>query len=766
MIVALFPLVATFAVYAFTAAPSIYPGDSPEFTTASHVLGIPHPPGYAHYVFLGKIGSLLPLGNIAFRLNLLSALGSALASAVFALLVFRWTGQAFTAVAGSLLMAFSVDLWAQSGSAEVYTIHVACLLLLLFLGEMADGGPSKDPEPGEDRRNRALYYSAAFLFGYALGIHYFILFALPGGLYLFARKLGLRTAAKSLDAAILAAVAGWVIFLLLPLRAATRPPLNWGDTFVPFNFFTHIFWSQYAGRPSLSFSWLRLAHRARDFVHLARMQWPWPVFLLLPPGGWFLWRKRRADLLPSIMLLIAVPAAATLYLLNDPSREIFEGISSNKFLSTYALFALLFTLGACQVWEWTAELCRRFPAASRRRATAGVLGFIFCALIAATLQRNWKSADRSSSLLLHAYSLNLIEPLPAASGLATEYDVPTFPLLYFRFVEELRPDVTVYGRSGILFQGDYNAAYSEKGEAAQERARKKIDDALARRYGGRMFFSNQVASFAPESGKPATPFGLLYASVGRPDDSSLPDLWSTRFLRALFRDTGRFLDHRNRELVSDMYRMSAESAIARSDLRTGGELLAKSIEAAPDYYWINYYGGILRYRAWKDTPGAEALLLRAAEIIPSEEVYGMLGVMRYETGDIPSALRYFRMALDINPEHVPSLMNSAECHIAEGNPARAEELIREALKVDPGEPNAWLRLGQVQGNNGKFSEAERSFSRAIELSPTNGEAFFLRAVSRMGAGKKEEAASDLREAAKLSPGKREFYERLTGRKSG
>ncbi|MBI2856242.1 MAG: DUF2723 domain-containing protein, partial [Chloroflexi bacterium] len=53
--------------------------DMGEFALSSHALGIGHNTGYPLYMMLGKLFTFLPLGDIAFRVNLMSAVFAALA---------------------------------------------------------------------------------------------------------------------------------------------------------------------------------------------------------------------------------------------------------------------------------------------------------------------------------------------------------------------------------------------------------------------------------------------------------------------------------------------------------------------------------------------------------------------------------------------------------------------------------------------------------------------------------------------------------------
>ncbi|MBN1383999.1 MAG: DUF2723 domain-containing protein, partial [Elusimicrobia bacterium] len=82
----------SFAVYLATLCPTVYVGDSGEFATAAYTLGITHPPGYPLYVILGKIFTIIiPFGNIAYRVNLMSAFFGALTCALVYLIVRNFT---------------------------------------------------------------------------------------------------------------------------------------------------------------------------------------------------------------------------------------------------------------------------------------------------------------------------------------------------------------------------------------------------------------------------------------------------------------------------------------------------------------------------------------------------------------------------------------------------------------------------------------------------------------------------------------------------
>jgi hypothetical protein len=72
--------------YLWTLAPTVTLVDSGEQIVAARFLGVAHPPGFPLYLILAHLFSLIPIGNIAFRINLASAFFAALASGMLTLI--------------------------------------------------------------------------------------------------------------------------------------------------------------------------------------------------------------------------------------------------------------------------------------------------------------------------------------------------------------------------------------------------------------------------------------------------------------------------------------------------------------------------------------------------------------------------------------------------------------------------------------------------------------------------------------------------------
>ena len=113
--------------------------DGGDLVTAAAVGGVPHPTGYPVYLLLAKLFQVIPIGSLAYRTNLLSAVCMTFASVVLYTLVVqnlvaRGTHQ--PQVAG-LVAGFAFGLaplvWSQSVITEVYALHALLVAILLFL---------------------------------------------------------------------------------------------------------------------------------------------------------------------------------------------------------------------------------------------------------------------------------------------------------------------------------------------------------------------------------------------------------------------------------------------------------------------------------------------------------------------------------------------------------------------------------------------------------------------------------------------------------
>ena len=152
--------VVALACYMRTLAPDILFGDSAEYQTLGYTLGIAHSTGYPTYLLLAKLLTFIPLGTVAWRVNLLSALCGAGALVGLYFLIRQLTSGRAGAVLGCLALGTTYTLWSQSSIAETYSPAALCIVGIMLCLWHWQGDPLK--------RNLSLA-AACLLVG--IGIH-------------------------------------------------------------------------------------------------------------------------------------------------------------------------------------------------------------------------------------------------------------------------------------------------------------------------------------------------------------------------------------------------------------------------------------------------------------------------------------------------------------------------------------------------------------------------------------------------------------------
>ena len=133
LLIALLLGIAALALYIRTLAPSLLWGDSAEFQTLSYTLGMTHPSGYMTQIMLGKLFTYIPVGNIAYRVNLMSAFFGALAVAETYLIIRLLGGRRVAGISASILLMLTEGFWWRALLAESYAPAAGMLATIWLL---------------------------------------------------------------------------------------------------------------------------------------------------------------------------------------------------------------------------------------------------------------------------------------------------------------------------------------------------------------------------------------------------------------------------------------------------------------------------------------------------------------------------------------------------------------------------------------------------------------------------------------------------------
>jgi len=431
--VALLLFVACMACYCLTLAPTItweHDGvDSGDLITAAYTLGIAHPPGYPLFTLLGKLFTLLPIGGIAYRVNLMSVVLAASTVSVVFCTILQLAPQRIDALstvviaaASALLLAFSRVFWSQAIIAEVYSLNALLVALAVFFTTLYW-------RKGETR----WVYALALALGLGLSNHFSCLLLVPGVLFLILRRGRLRGTVGLGMAALF--LAGLSTYLYLPLSSTRHPPVDWGGPHT----WSGFWWTVSAQIYREYVFGLPVAHlpaRLGSWLSMSAAQFTWLGFALGLVGIWDLWEEEREWLLFSLISFGVVVLYSVTYNTTD---------SYVYLIPSYLLFATWMARGASYlmteaVVPWASKGRDAVSSTSR---PIWLLTLPLLLLPMLVLGANLRNLDLSNHGEAYEYAATVFAQVPADAVVIAGTDAHVFSLWYLLYVEAAAPEAAV-----------------------------------------------------------------------------------------------------------------------------------------------------------------------------------------------------------------------------------------------------------------------------------------------------------------------------------
>jgi hypothetical protein len=474
-------------IYLSTVSPTVNFIDSGELITALHEPGIVHPPGYPLYTLMGYVVSRVLPGEVAWRVNALSAFWGAVGvGTMYALLLHtvaytRWRNRPGSAVPpaarrtsrrgqpqkvtpqneephfrvdmttllsaliAACLLGAASTFWNRSIQAKMYTLHYFFMLLILLLAVAYRWAYERRAE----REAGRLLVILALTFGLSLTNHLMTSLLVPGVLVLLSAggdwRLRLRVALSRWKLALPALLLPLLLYAYLPIRSSQDPVMNWGT---PSNF--PDFWRHVRGWQYTAYFLTDVELSIMRLWGFATSQWvwlTWIVLLLAVGAGALLARANSPIFYATLLTALLTMGFGVAY-----------GISEIEPYQVPLYAMLLIWLGNAPPLLDRLPTSGTGPGGRQTNGTeprplygaiaAGVLGLI--ALLSVFLQypRQNHSNDRLAELSV-VNAFRYMEPNSIV--LTDHWDFFFSPGYYLQQVRSMRPDVTVIDKSLVKY---------------------------------------------------------------------------------------------------------------------------------------------------------------------------------------------------------------------------------------------------------------------------------------------------------------------------
>jgi hypothetical protein len=441
------PVVLAFSlllIYLKSMAPGLtwanHGSDGGDLITAAATGGVAHPSGYPTYLFLAVLFQMFPVGSLAFRTNMMSALTAVAASELVYFLILKvisssiGTRSWLPGLAAAFTFGLSPLLWSQAVITEVYTLHAFFVMLILYLS-------IQDlPLLLSQKRTDCL---TGLVFGLAMGNHLTTILLLP---LLLPRvhfdKVHIFTGdTHSLDSAgfygktllrrLVWLGLGLLVYLTLPLRALKQLPVNWGNPGSLKGFVWLVSGSLYQDQLfALTFTmiWSRIQIVASMLI--GQFGIPGLVLGLI---GLIVFYKPSNLYRNTAWIFIVFSVFSIVYATED---------SFIYLIPAYLSFAIWIGLGISGLMEI------HLPKSYDPRL---ILSLIYIAYIFILAGTHWKQVDASQDMRAEQFSRDVLNQAPKNSIVFAKGDPAVFAIWYFHYALHDRPDLVVVATDLLAF---------------------------------------------------------------------------------------------------------------------------------------------------------------------------------------------------------------------------------------------------------------------------------------------------------------------------
>jgi tetratricopeptide (TPR) repeat protein len=483
---AIFLFLFTFIIYLKTLCPTVFWRDTGEFLVAAYSLGIPHSPGTPIYPLIGRLFSLLPLGTIPFRINLMSAFFASISVVLLyfcILFLLRITDyksmttrggriesritEHFAALTGSLLFAFSHPFWMYSVVAEVYTLQQALTASILLVSLLIFQIHHSSITIHQSR-----IFLLAFLFGLSLTNHGTSVLMTPALIYLAFSIQHSVFRIKYFPFFILLFALPLSLYLFLPIRSVQNPYLDWGD---PENL-ERLIWMLSASEFQQQFLSLAYAltggivEAFKVYLEMILKDFTFFGIFLSLVGIIWLWRKNYRLLLFTGILFLS-NLLYGFFFGADLELEAY-------LLSSHLIFAIWIGCGIYVIVKWLngnwLNRIWRIHSALRLPISA-----IFLLLPLWTLIKHYPERDLSGNETAKKYVFEVAQRLEEGEIFLTENSVDLFLFYYLQAVENMRKDIVPVYLPYLRYEWHRDKVNNE---LAGQNSKFKIEDLLTTSY--------------------------------------------------------------------------------------------------------------------------------------------------------------------------------------------------------------------------------------------------------------------------------------------
>lgn len=665
-LVTIVTFIISLAIYALTLAPTVTGEDSGELISAAYGFGVAHPPGYPLWTMLaGIFTNIFPFGTVALRANLLSAILSSLSAAVLCAILHRFFEvRRLTALFGSVCFACGLHLWSQAVIAEVYTLHILLVCLILYFILLWR----------QSQTDRHLYITA-LITGLAFSNHHLAVLTPP---FLLAVVVLCKPKTfckpKTVILCIVFFCMGLLPYFYLMLAAKTDPYMNWGNPDSWQRLTDHVLRKQYGDES------MQMPHTFKRIFEHVKTLWQWNrqqyTLWAMPFMGigiaYLAVKKRLMLVLTLIFFLLHSIVLAEILNFSFDRQELF--CVRVFMLPCYIITAIWLTLGCNLIEKFIT--CR-----IKDRSLSSFIGAIPAITIAAiVIAGNYGQNNMSSYYYAEDHALNILNTLEKDAIIIPSGDHNTFPLTYKHDVEKIRPDIAIADKYGYIEYDLYKSMPDAPVKIRSIQQREEIEAYLVQ-HSARAVYYNVKPNLNLLPDYRAIPIGMLYKICRKTETSSPPE--DLKYSYRNIDDKQSTMDHAASVILSEYYFYLASDSLRQNKVSKAFDHIQKTAELSDGL----------------------------------KEEMNNLGTLLAEH-DLPAdAIFYFEQAAKLDNKYLTPRWNLARLFKAKEDLLHSIQVFNDLANIDPENFRIYGELGFLLFQNGNIDLAVKNWGKSLSLNP-------------------------------------------------
>lgn len=411
-------------LYIYTAVPGVYDGDSGEIAAAVNQLGLAHPTGFPLYMFSGKLFTLLvPIRDVAYRLNIFSSLLTASALVFFYYTLKNLDNSSFSSITASFILGLGRNtIWSNAGTARVYALSLLFASILFFIFSK-----------WRKKQKTNYLYLYGFTWGLSMGTHALMLtMAIPFIYMLWQARRVIKERISILAKTILLTLIPAIQYLYLFFAYKRNTTINWGDLSSWDGFVYYITQRQYANK----FFATDFSGFFSKLGSLLTGEFTIIFFPIVIIGLIVLYRKDR-----KLFIMLTATGLINIVIMLGYGKESDLPLLFRYLFIIYLLLAVITTFGL----DFLASQIKEVKSVRLRFAL--LFGIIF-GLVLIPAKANFRLNNRHQNYIVVDLAANILKTVPPNALLITAGDNITGSLWYLQSLEHRR-DIIIVSR-GLL----------------------------------------------------------------------------------------------------------------------------------------------------------------------------------------------------------------------------------------------------------------------------------------------------------------------------